>query len=133
MTEKELSASRRKEVRTPGEPTAPLRYFVPHVDIYETEQAVTLLAEMPGVEKDRVEIDLDDKTLTIKGNMIPEDETGRRYLLKEYESGSFVRSFTISEAIDPADIQASMNFGILTVTLPKARPAQPKKIAVREG
>ena len=122
MSEKELNPYQKKELRQEAEQTKSSSFFVPNVDIFETEKAVMLLAEMPGVSKDNVEIDLEDRTLTISGHMSEEQLKEEKCLLKEFEIGNFVRSFTISESIDQQAIQASMTEGILTVTLPKAEP-----------
>lgn len=134
MTEKELTVKERQEVQHPGEPTKPERSFVPAVDIFETDQAVTVFAEMPGVCKECVDIALDDGVLTIKG-WLPDQEakSGEKILLQEYESGSFIRRFMVSESIDQDKIAASMTDGMLTVKLPKVEPAKPRRIEVKAG
>ena len=131
MTEKEMQVSKKKEVQQAGEPTKTERQFLPAVDIFETDEAVTVLAEMPGVDKGGVDINLEDDVLTLKGKReggIGKDEV---VLLKEYESGSYLRRFTVSESIDQEKIEASMQDGILTLKLPKVAPAKPRKIEVK--
>ena len=131
MTEKEMHVSKKKEVQQAGEPTKAERQFLPAVDIFETDAAVTVLAEMPGVDKGGVDINLEDDVLTIKGKR--EGEVGKEevVLLKEYESGSYLRKFTVSEMIDQDQIEATMQDGILTLKLPKIAPAKPRKIEVK--
>lgn len=133
MTEKEMQVREKQAVRQAGEPTTAERYFVPAVDIYETEEAVTVLADMPGVAKDGVEIRLEDDTLTIKGTKGGNGGKDERMLLKEFESGHYLRRFTMAEVIDQAKIEATMADGVLTLKLPKVEPAKPRKIVVQGG
>ena len=133
MTEKEMQVREKQEVQQAGEPTKPERYFVPAVDIYETDEAVTVLADMPGVAKEGVEVRLEDDTLIIKGTKSANGGDGERVLLREFESGHYLRRFTIAEIIDQAKIEATMADGVLTLKLPKVEPAKPRKIAVQGG
>jgi len=134
MTEKELQTQQKREVRQNGEPTKPMKQFIPAVDIYEDENSVTLLAEMPGVSKNGVEIKLDDGNLFNEGSMQSDQEmTGKTVLLNEYEVGNFVRKFSVSETIDQENIEAVMVNGILKLVLPKIKPAEPKKIEIKAG
>jgi HSP20 family protein len=131
MTEKKMQLKEKQEVERAGEPTRPERYYVPSVDIYETQDAVTILAEMPGVGKEGVEIDLEDGTLTIKGFRTDQKNEGETMLLQEFESGSYMRKFSVAETIDQGKIEAKMADGILTLVLPKVEPAKPRKIEVK--
>ena len=133
MSEQELQVQEKKEVQHSGETTKPEKYFVPAVDIYESDEDVTVIAEMPGVTGEGVELSLEDDVLTIQGHRVPEDVGDRRVLLQEYESGSYLRRFTVAETIDQDKIQASMADGLLTVVLPKATPPKPRKIEVQMG
>ena len=134
MTEKELQTQQKREVQQNAEPTKPMKQFIPTVDIYEDENSVTLLAEMPGVSKNGVEIKLDDGNLFIEGVMQSDQEmTGKTVLLQEYEVGNFVRKFSVSETIDQDKIEAVMANGILKLVLPKIKPAEPKKIEIKAG
>lgn len=133
MSEQELRVQQKQEVQHSGETTKPEKYFVPAVDIFETEKQVTITAEMPGVSGEGVDISLEDDVLTIRGSKQPEEQTDARILLQEYETGHYLRRFTVSEAIDQEKIEASMNDGLLTVVLPKITPAQPRKIEVKVG
>jgi len=131
MTEKEMQVKQKQEVQKSGEPTKPDKYFVPAVDIYETREAVTLLAEMPGVSKDGVEIGLEEDTLTIKGTRGDYAIPGDKVLLQEFESGHYYRNFNLAETIDREAISAKMTAGILTLVLPKMAPAKPRRIEVK--
>ncbi len=131
MSEQELRVQQKQEVQHSGETTKPEKYFVPAVDIFETEKQVTVTAEMPGVSGEGVDISLEDDVLTIRGSKQSEEQTDARILLQEYETGHYLRRFTVSEAIDQEKIEASMNDGLLTIVLPKTTPAQPRKIEVK--
>lgn len=130
MTENELQVQEKKELQTESEHTRDVPVFIPAVDIYESDGELTLLADMPGVPPENVEIDLNNSQLTIKGVAVKR-ENGGRALLKEYAVGDYYRQFTLSEAIDRAKIGASMKDGVLKVVLPKAEAAKPRKIEVK--
>lgn len=131
MSEHELKVQHKQEVQHEGETTKPDKYFVPAVDIYETEKEVVVVSEMAGVSSSGVDVTLDADVLTIRGNTEDEVLPECRTLLHEFESGHYLRRFTVSETIDQENITATMNDGILVVTLPKAEPAQPRKIEVK--
>lgn len=132
MTERELKIQEKKAAQPGDESTKNETYFAPHVDIYETEREVAVIADMPGVTVEGVELSLEDNILTIQGHRAPQKQTGR-IILEEYESGHYLRRFTVAETIDQEKIGASLADGVLTVHLPKAVPAQPKKIEVKLG
>ena len=115
-----------------GASTRGLPNFIPQVDIYEDKKAITVLADMPGVEKDGVSIDLKEDQLTIDGKVALSEEK-EMLLHKEYEMGNYFRQFTLSDMIDREKITAKMADGVLTLTLPKAEKAVPKKITVTAG
>lgn len=122
-----------KQVATErGSSTRGLPNFIPHVDVYEDKKAITLLADMPGVDKDGVYIDLKEDQLTIHGKAV-QAEAQETFLHKEYETGNYFRQFTLSDMIDREKITAKMVDGVLTLTLPKAEKAAPKKITVTAG
>jgi len=124
-TDKELATGR-------GESTRGIPDFIPQVDIYEDKNGITVLADMPGVDKEGVSIDLKEDQLTINGKVsLTEDK--ENFLHKEYEVGNYFRQFTLSDMIDREKISAKMADGVLTLTLPKAEKAVPKKIAVTTG
>lgn len=131
MTDKEMQVQRKQEIQQGSEPTKNERQFVPAVDIFETDQAVTVVAEMPGVEKGGVDIHLENDTLTIRGDRAKGTNDKEMLLMQEYEPGCFLRKFNVSETIDQEKIEAKMTDGILTVVLPKVEPAKPRKITVK--
>jgi len=130
MNEKELQARQKQEVKTGAESTRNVPVFVPAVDIYESEAAIVLLADMPGVAPEDVDVDLRDNQLTLLGKVTLEDRQ-ERVLFQEYGVGDYYRQFTLSSRIDQGKIEAGMKDGVLTLTLPKAEVAKPKKIAVK--
>lgn len=126
----ELKAKEKKEVASKAEQTKPGPVFTPSVDIFETETGLTILADLPGVTPDDLDIDLHEDVLTIVGNITDEKEEGENYLLKEYETGQFIRKFTLTEVIDQEKIKADLADGVLRLTLPKVEKAKPRKITV---
>lgn len=130
MADKDLQVQEKQELQSKSESTRNVPIFVPAVDIYESENELTLLADMPGVPIDNVDIDLNDDQLTIKGTAAEEDQGGTA-LLKEYSVGDYYRQFTVSSAIDREKIKASMKDGVLKLVLPKAEAAKPRKIEVK--
>ena len=106
--------------------------FSPRVDIAETEKAISLHVEIPGVQKDDVKISInEDRILSIRGEK-RQSETieGQQFVRMESHFGTFARSFTLSDSIDINAIQAEFNNGILQITLPKVEPEKPKSIEV---
>ena len=133
MADQEIEISQKQEV-TPenGELTYEGVYFTPAVDIYETEKELVLLADLPGVEADGLEVDLKDDYLTIVGRTTSAQEEGES-LLEEYRTGSYFRNFLVTDAVDQSAITASLADGVLKVTLPKAAKAIPRKIPITSG
>jgi HSP20 family protein len=132
MADKDLEIEEKKEVQAAGESTRNVPIFVPAVDIYESENALTLLADMPGVPIENVDIDLDSDQLTIRGG-IPQAEESGKVIFREYTAGDYHRQFTLSSDIDREKIQASMKDGVLKLVLPKAEAAKPRKITVKSS
>jgi HSP20 family molecular chaperone IbpA len=113
------------------EATRPGVLLTPPVDIFEDAQAITVLADMPGVTPGRLTIDLHEGVLTITGHTGAPEETNEVAVLHEYPAGAtFQRSFTLSEAIDQEGIQATLKQGVLRLRLPKAERAKPRQIAI---
>jgi len=133
MTEKELKPKAKEEVSAKVERVRPGRIFLPGVDIFETPEALTLVADMPGVPNDKVTLDIKDNHLTISGEITPPLGAGEKLLLQEYYTGDFQREFHLGAIIDQARIQATMKDGVLRLLLPKAEKAKPRKIEVKVG
>ena len=129
-TSKDLEPRAKHEV-TGTESTRPGRIFSPAVDIFETDGAITVLADMPGVRADGLTIDLRENTLTIDGRIADIEGPNEQALLTEYETGSFRREFRLTNLIDRNRIDAALRDGVLRLTLPKAEAARPRKIEVR--
>lgn len=107
------------------------RLYRPLTDIVETEDGVELLVEMPGVSSNDVELDLERRVLTIKGHAQVTNPEGFSLGYSEYGEGDYERSFTLSEDLDGAGIEAEIKHGVLNVKLPRAQQAKPQRIAVR--
>lgn len=113
------------------EQTRPGPTFLPAVDIFESDLSVTVLADMPGVKTADLSIDLRDNVLTLNGPVKSARGQGDTDVLREVETGTFFRQFTLSEAVDQGKIDAKLVDGVLRLELPKVERAQPRKITVR--
>jgi HSP20 family protein len=102
-------------------------YVTPAVDIYETEGELVLLADVPGVAKDSVEIKLEDGVLEITAHRAAPKE---KPVFEEFRPASYYRAFNLSDEIDAEGIKAGLSSGVLTVTLPKTPKAKPRKIEI---
>jgi HSP20 family protein len=118
-------------VPTGPEQTRPGAVYSPSVDIFENDSSITVLADMPGVKAEDFEIDLRERVLTLTGRATVADRSKESDVLREYESGTFFRQFTLSETIDQAKIDARLADGVLRLELPKVEKARPRKITVR--
>jgi len=114
-----------------GEFTRCGRHYQPNVDIVETLDELMVLAEMPGVEPNGIDVDFENGSLTISGRVAPRQGAETEYLLQEYGVGDFHRTFRVSERIDAAGINAEYRGGVLTLHLPKVEAVKARKIAVR--
>jgi HSP20 family molecular chaperone IbpA len=130
---KEIKVKEKQELTTSAEQTVPGPTFTPEVDIFETEKAITLLADIPGVKPDKMNIDLRDNILTIIGDIDPVEGADEEDVVIEYETGRFYRQFTLSEVIDQNKIDAKLADGVLRLNLPKVEKATPRKIAIKAG
>ncbi len=129
---KDIQVKEKQDVASP-EQTTPGPYFTPAVDIFETDEAITLMADLPGVKSDDLSIDLNDDVLTLAGVIAPFEEKDEEDVLIEYEVGRYYRQFTLSDIIDQNSIEAKLNDGVLHLTLPKAEKAKPRKIEIKTG
>ena len=105
------------------------RVFMPRVDVWEKKNETVLLVDMPGVNEKSLDVILEKNVLTLRGRVADNDFPGRNLIYREYETGDFERSFTISDEIDRDKIQAAVKDGVLSVRLPKASP-NTRRIAV---
>ena len=129
-TKKEIKLREKEEIKKDdGEPTQAGVYYSLAVDIYETDDAITLLADLPGVEKDGLDINVEDRQLTITG-LVKEPEDRLQPVYSEYGIGGYTRSFKLGDAIDQSKISASLKDGVLELVLPKADRLRPRKIEI---
>jgi HSP20 family protein len=107
------------------------RYMVPPVDIYETDKALAVIVDLPGVHKDGVDIRVDQGILTIKGKI--RYQPPKNLVRGEFGLLDFFRQFQLSDEVDQGKITAESKNGVLTITLPKAEKAKPRQIEVKVG
>jgi len=127
---KELEVREKKELVAKEEKTVPGRYFIPYADICETEEALAVVLEMPGVEKKDLDVGLENGVLRVDGRIDFSKYKDMEPVYSEYNVGHYARSFALSDKIDQENISANLEDGVLTLTLPKAKHAQPRKIAI---
>ena len=129
---KELKVKEKQEVATDTEQTRPGVVYTPDVDIFESDADITLLADMPGVTTENLNIDLRDDVLTLTGDAITDVGDTEKPVIVEYGVGKYHRQFTLSEVVDQAKITAELKDGVLRLVLPKVEKAAPRKITVTE-
>lgn len=133
MAEAETGFVKQEATPAQGERTRPTRVYIPRVDIIENEKAILLVADLPGVDEQGVDITVEKNSLTIRGTLSTDIPEGCSPGYCEYGIGDFERTFTISSEIDREGIEARMKDGVLRLTLPKAKQALTKKISVVPG
>ena len=104
--------------------------FTPPIDIFETPDGLILLADLPGVTLDSLELQVQDNKLTLYGRVQPELLSEARLIHQEYAVGHFLRSFILSDEVDHERITAKLNQGVLEVVLPQLRKSEPRRIPV---
>jgi HSP20 family molecular chaperone IbpA len=113
------------------EQTRPGPTYTPAVDIFENDDRISVLADMPGVLAKDLKIDLRDNVLTLSGHVTGQESAHETPILREFETGTFFRQFTLSEVIDQAKIDAKLTDGVLKLELPKLERAKPRQITVK--
>ena len=129
-TQQELQVQQKREVEKKQESTIPSRVFVPDADIFETDQALTVILEMPAVNRNSVDVTVENDVLTIRGRVDFSNYDGLQPLYTEYNVGNYARSFQLSSKIEQGRINAELKDGVMTLVLPKAEKAKPRKIKV---
>ncbi|MFZ1882585.1 MAG: Hsp20/alpha crystallin family protein [Rhodoplanes sp.] len=129
-TQQELQVQQKREVESKQEATIPARVFVPAADIFETDEALTVILEMPGVDKDKVDVKVENDVLQIEGWIDFSRYEGLQPVYTEYNIGNYARSFQLSSKIDQDRISAELRDGVMTLVLPKSEKAKSRKIAV---
>jgi HSP20 family protein len=111
--------------------------LVPSMDVIETETEILIAAEMPGLQRDDVQITIADDVLTIRGEKRPErkeeGDKDKRYQVSERSYGVFLRSLQLPAGVDPSSVEATMSNGVLRIRIPKPAHSQPKKIEVKDA
>lgn len=129
----QLQETEKQEVQDTGaERTRARPAFIPRADIYEVNDEIVVVADMPGVDADSVEVMLERNTLTINGYVKPLELPDYTLAYAEYREGDYQRSFSLSNEIDQSKIEAEMKDGVLHLHLPKVGPTT-RKIAVKTG
>ena len=124
--QQQTPATRETGQRMPSRPV-----YLPPADVYETKDSIVVLAEMPGVAADGVDISLERRVLTIRGRSAANDHSGYQRVYNEYADGDYERVFTLSENIDRDRIEATLKEGVLHLVLPKAETAKARKIELK--
>ena len=127
----ELAVREKKELATKEERTVPGRFYVPQTDVYETEDALTVVMEVPGVGREDIEIELKDDVLRVEGKIDFAKYGGMEPVYTEYNVGHWARSFSLSDKVDRERIEARLEDGVLMLTLPKTAAARPRQIEIR--
>ena len=127
----ELQVQKKRELENKEESTIPARLFLPVADIYEAEHDLTIILEMPGVEKSNVDIRVEDGILSVEGRLDLTKYQGLQPLYTEYNIGNYARSFRLSSKIDQTKIAAEMKDGVLSLKLPKVEEAKPRSIKIQ--
>jgi HSP20 family protein len=127
----ELQVQQKRELEKKEETTIPARVFLPTADIYESNDALNVVLEMPGVEKNSVEVRVEDGVLKIDGRLDFSKYQGLQPLYTEYNVGHYSRSFRLSSKIDQNKIGAELKDGVLSLVLPKVEEAKPRTIQVQ--
>jgi len=109
------------------------RSFIPRSDIYELDDQIVIVADVPGVDEDSIDVTIEKNVLTINALVNPVIPQGYSLSFAEYEVGDFQRSFRLSDEINRAKIRASVKNGVLRLYLPKAKEALARKISVKAG
>jgi HSP20 family protein len=126
----ELQVQQKRELEKKQEGTIPARVFLPITDIFESDQALTVVMEMPGVDKKNVDVRLENDVVMIEGRIDFSNYDGLQPIYTEYNVGNYARNFQLSAKIDQDRITAELKDGVISLVLPKAEKAKPRKINV---
>ena len=126
----ELTVRDKQELAQQEEKTIPGRYFLPAADIFETEEALTVILEMPGVATNNVAVQIENNVLRVEGKIDHSAYAEIEPVYTEYNVGHYARVFALSDKIDQEAITARVENGVLALTLPKSKDALPRRITV---
>jgi HSP20 family protein len=127
----ELQVQQKRELETEEETTIPTRTYLPAADIFETQDALQVILEMPGVEKTNIDVAVEEGVLSVRGRLEFSKYNNLQPLYTEYNVGHYARSFRLSSKIDVNKIAAELSDGVLKLTLPKVEEAKPRTIQVK--
>jgi HSP20 family molecular chaperone IbpA len=130
MSPQELQVQEKREVERQQEATVPARAFLPPTDIFESDDVLTIVMEMPGVDREDVDVNVENGVLRVEGRLDFSKYEGMQPVYTEYNIGHYRRSFSLSSKIEQNRISAQMQDGVLTLLLPKAEEAKPRRISV---
>jgi HSP20 family protein len=130
-SKQEVQVHKKRELETKEEGTIPARTFLPTADIFEAEDALHVVLEMPGVEKDNINVSVREGILNIEGRLDFAKYKDLQPLYTEYNVGNYSRSFRLSTSIDQNRIGAELKDGVLSLTLPKVEEAKPRTIQIK--
>jgi len=116
-----------------AEQTRPGAVYTPATDIFENDNSITVLADMPGVNAADLKVDLRENVLTLTGRVAAPENGAESVVMREYQSGVFFRQFALSETVDQAKIDAKLADGVLRLELPKVERAKPRQITVKSA
>ncbi|WP_316369401.1 Hsp20/alpha crystallin family protein [Candidatus Thiodiazotropha sp. CDECU1] len=125
ITKRDVQAQRRREL--------PQRSIRPDVDIFEDESGITLTADLPGVTKDGLDIQVDNETLSIDGKAGIDMPEAMQAVYADVRATRYQRSFSLSSELDGDKAEASLKDGVLSLRIPKREQFQPRKIEIRNG
>jgi HSP20 family protein len=129
-SQQDLQVQHKREREKKQETTISWRTYLPVTDIFETDQALTVVLETPGVGKDAVDVSVEDDVLTIDGRIDYSKYEGLQPVYTEYNVGHYARSFQLSSKIEQGNINGELKDGVMTLVLPKAEKAKPRKIKI---
>jgi HSP20 family protein len=130
MSPQELQVQQKRALEAKQEPTVSARTYIPGADIFEAEDALSVVLEMPGVDKSHVDVSVEAGVLVVEGRVDFSKYAGMQPVYTEYNIGHYRRSFSLSNTIDQGAITAEMKDGVLMVTLPKAAAAKARRIEI---
>jgi len=134
MTDTTIESQKQEIIPTEEtERTRECACFTPRADIYETEDQIVIVADVPGADEDSINVTLEKNVLTISALIDPVSPDGLTLTLAEYEVGDYQRSFRLSDEIDREKIEAAVKDGVLRLYLSKAGAARSRKISVQAG
>lgn len=134
MASEVMGTAKHEDKPTEGtERTRSRRVFRPRTDIIETDKAILIVADMPGVDENSTDIRVEKHVLSIEGRVNWQMPVSHQEIYSEYEVGDYHRAFTLSEEVDADRIEAQITHGVLRLTLPKAAPPEARRITVKAG